>query len=50
MFVKTIGMLMVFGSMGYRIQRKVKDGPLLRWKENESAKQIFHEWHEHCDI
>jgi len=41
---------MVFGSMGYRIQRKVKDAPLLKWKEHTNATAIFHEWHEHCDV
>jgi solute carrier family 35 (adenosine 3'-phospho 5'-phosphosulfate transporter), member B2 len=45
-----VGMMMVFGSMGYRIQRKVKDGPLLKWKEHTNATAIFHEWHEHCDV
>lgn len=44
------GMIIVFGAMGYRIKKKTEGGNLLRWKENEHAKQIFHEWHEHLDI
>lgn len=45
-----LGMIIVFGAMGYRIKRKTEGGTLLRWKESEQAKVIFHEWHEHLDI
>lgn len=45
-----LGMLIVFCAMGYRIKRKTAGGNLLRWRENEQAKAIFHEWHEHLDI
>ena len=45
-----IGMIIVFCAMAYRIKRKTQGGNLLRWRENEQSKAIFHEWHEHLDI
>lgn len=45
-----IGIAIVFGSIGYRIKRISEGKPLIRWKESEEVKVIFHEWHEHLDI
>ena len=45
-----LGMVLVFGATAYRIKRKAEGSPLIRWRENEDAKQIFKEWHEHLDI
>ena len=45
-----IGIVLVFGATAYRIKRKAEGSPLIRWKENENAKNIFKEWHEHLDI
>lgn len=44
-----LGMAIVFGAITYRIRRKTDGKPLIRWRENEEAKVIFHEWHEHLD-
>ena len=49
-FIEFVGMLLVFGAMFYRIKRKTDGGELLKWRENEQARVIFHEWHEHVDI
>jgi solute carrier family 35 (adenosine 3'-phospho 5'-phosphosulfate transporter), member B2 len=45
-----LGMAIVFGAIAYRIRRKTEGKPLIRWRENEEAKVIFHEWHEHLDM
>lgn len=48
-----IGIVIVFGSITYRIMRKTKGKSLLRWKQDENmeeAKNTVHEWHEHLDI
>ena len=44
-----LGMAIVFGAITYRIRRKTDGKPLIRWRETEEAKGIFHEWHEHLD-
>ena len=44
-----LGIAIVFGAIFYRIRRKTDGKPLIRWRENEEAKVIFHEWHEHLD-
>jgi adenosine 3'-phospho 5'-phosphosulfate transporter B2 len=45
-----VGMAIVFGGIAYRTKRKTGDTPLIRWKEQEQAKVVFQEWHEHLDI
>lgn len=44
-----LGIAIVFGAIFYRIRRKTDGKPLIRWRESEEAKVIFHEWHEHLD-
>ena len=44
-----LGIAIVFGAIFYRIRRKTEGKSLIRWRENEEAKVIFHEWHEHLD-
>jgi len=38
-------MLLVFGATAYRIKRKAEGKPLIRWRENEDARQVFKEWY-----
>jgi adenosine 3'-phospho 5'-phosphosulfate transporter B2 len=47
-----VGMVVVFGSITYRIKRKTEGQPLIRWKggDNQKSMNILHEWHEHLDI
>jgi solute carrier family 35 (adenosine 3'-phospho 5'-phosphosulfate transporter), member B2 len=47
-----IGILVVFGAITYRIVRKTEGKSLLRWKneEQDSARNVLKEWHEHLDI
>ena len=47
-----IGILVVFGAITYRIMRKTEGKSLLRWKneEQDSARNVLKEWHEHLDI
>lgn len=45
-----LGIVIVFGAIGYRIKKLSQGRPLLHWKESEEAKVIMHEWHEHLDI
>ena len=45
-----LGIAIVCGAVGYRIKRKTEGKPLIRWRESEESKQVFHEWHEHLDI
>jgi adenosine 3'-phospho 5'-phosphosulfate transporter B2 len=50
--IKELGFLgigIVFAAIFYRIRRKTEGKSLIRWRENEEAKVIFHEWHEHLD-
>jgi len=49
-----VGIMVVFGALGYRIHKKTQGKPLIRWKDrkrNSSAqtKKIFSEWHENMD-
>lgn len=44
-----LGIAIVFGAIFYRIRMKTDGNPLIRWRESEEAKVIFHEWHEHLD-
>ena len=44
-----LGIAIVFAAIFYRIRRKTEGKALIRWRENEEAKVIFHEWHEHLD-
>lgn len=45
-----LGIIIVFGAVGYRIKRKTEGKALIRWKETSESKEIFHSWHEHLDI
>jgi len=45
-----LGIAIVFGAVSYRIKMKTEGKPLIRWRETEESKQVFHEWHEHLDI
>jgi adenosine 3'-phospho 5'-phosphosulfate transporter B2 len=45
-----LGIMIVFGAMAYRTHRKTDGKPLIKWRETEESKKIFHEWHEHLDI
>lgn len=45
-----IGMIVVFGAVAYRTQRKLEGSPLIRWMKTDNSKEIFHEWHEHLDF
>jgi adenosine 3'-phospho 5'-phosphosulfate transporter B2 len=48
-----VGILVVFGAVAYRIQRKTAGKALIRFKEaplsRAQAKKVFSEWHEHLD-
>lgn len=46
-----LGMIIVFGAIWYRTQRKTEGKALIRWRESDDdSKLIFHEWHEHVDV
>jgi solute carrier family 35 (adenosine 3'-phospho 5'-phosphosulfate transporter), member B2 len=45
-----IGMIVVFGAISFRIQKKLEGSPLIRWMNADVSKEIFHEWHEHVDM
>jgi adenosine 3'-phospho 5'-phosphosulfate transporter B2 len=45
-----LGIAIVVGAVSYRIKKKTEGKPLIRWRETEESKQVFHEWHEHLDI
>lgn len=45
-----LGIAIVFGAITYRIRRKTEGKSLIRWREHEEAKVVFHEWHEHLDV
>jgi adenosine 3'-phospho 5'-phosphosulfate transporter B2 len=45
-----LGMAIVFGAITYRIKHQTAGKQLIRWRENEEAKVVFNEWHEHLDI
>lgn len=46
-----VGILIVFGAIGYRIRRKTYGKPLIRWRETKHlrAKQVISALHEHLD-
>lgn len=47
-----IGMLLVFGAVFYRINRRMQGRKLLVWEGMDDSKgmDMFHEWHEHLDL
>ena len=49
-----VGLLLVFSAIAYRIKRKTDaDGkPLIKWAgmNDDKSMDVFHEWHEHCDM
>ncbi len=48
-----VGVILVFGSIAYRIRRKTEGKALIRWKKEPmktvEARKVFSEWHEHLD-
>lgn len=48
----TFGLFVVFAAIAYRIKRKTEGKPLVKWAgmDEEKSMDIFHEWHEHCDM
>ena len=46
------GLVIVFGAIAYRIKRKMGNNQLITWAEPDDTKSmdVFHEWHEHCDM
>lgn len=46
------GLFVVFAAIAYRIKRKTQGKPLVKWAgmSDERSMDIFHEWHEHCDM
>lgn len=48
-----VGIILVFGSVAYRIRRKTEGKAIIRWKETVKstvqARKVFSEWHEHLD-
>ena len=47
-----LGLFMVFAAIGYRIKRKIGNNNLVTWSKLSDGKSmdVFHEWHEHCDM
>eukprot|EP00904_Undaria_pinnatifida_P007900 jgi/Undpi1/423/HiC_scaffold_1.g00419.m1 len=47
-----LGMLIVFGAVFYRINRRLQGKKLLVWEGMDDSKgmDMFHEWHEHLDL
>ncbi|CAM9806303.1 unnamed protein product, partial [Ectocarpus sp. 12 AP-2014] len=47
-----LGMLIVFGAVFYRINRRLQGKRLLEWEGVDDSKgmDMFHEWHEHLDL
>lgn len=47
-----VGIVVVFGSITYRIKKKTEGQPLIQWKGGDDKKSmnILREWHEHLDI
>jgi adenosine 3'-phospho 5'-phosphosulfate transporter B2 len=48
-----VGILITFGALSYRIQRKSSQHGLIRWKDKPvpaSPHVVFNEWREHTDI
>jgi len=49
-----VGIMLVFGALGFRIQKKTQGKPLIRWKDRKRSsvaqtKKVFSEWHENMD-
>ncbi len=48
-----VGISIVFGALVYRIHRKTRGRPLIRWREKRRSapltRKVFSEWHEHLD-
>ena len=51
-FQGALGLAIVFSAIAYRIKRKGGGRQLVKWAEMTDSKSmdIFHEWHEHCDM
>lgn len=47
-----LGMLIVFGAVFYRINRRLQGKRLVEWEGMDDSKgmDMFHEWHEHLDL
>lgn len=47
-----LGLFLVFSSIAYRIKRKMQgQDRLITWRvDPEKEMELFHEWHEHCDM
>lgn len=47
-----IGLMVVMGSVLYRIRRKAQGEQLLKWQgiESDKAQELVQEWHEHIDM
>lgn len=47
-----LGMIIVFGAVFYRINRRLQGKRLVEWEGMDDSKgmDMFHEWHEHLDL
>jgi len=47
-----LGLAIVFAAIAYRIKRKTEGKQLIKWAgmSDDKSIDIFHEWHEHCDM
>jgi len=48
-----MGLFLVFAAIAYRIKRKTEGKDLIKWAgkhDVDKSMDIFHEWHEHCDM
>lgn len=47
-----LGLLLVMTAVGYRIKRKAEGSQLIKWRgmDDDKAKELVHEWHEHTDM
>lgn len=50
--VGIFGLLLVMTAVGYRIKRKAEGSQLIKWRgmDDDKAKELVHEWHEHTDM
>ena len=48
----SFGLFLVFAAIAYRIKRKMGTEKLIKWAgmSDKESVDIFHEWHEHCDM
>mmetsp|Transcript_3850 Transcript_3850/g.15251 ORF Transcript_3850/g.15251 Transcript_3850/m.15251 type:complete len:496 (+) Transcript_3850:160-1647(+) len=46
------GLAIVFTAITYRIKRKTEGKQLIKWAgmNEQRSMEVFHEWHEHCDM